>query len=374
MLYALFGPEGALGAGIELIRAISVRAACAALTAFLLCWWLGPRVIERLKRLHIGERTDKTDSATLAEMHRKKIGTPTMGGIFLVGSIFVSFSLWTRFDTRYSGIALAVITAYGIVGLLDDWIKLRDPARKGLSARWKFWAMAAVGFAVGIALYLVFAQQQQSRPGQLELRFLPFSRDLSFSLAWPLGIPFILVTTMVLCGSGNAVNLTDGMDGLASGCVALAALAFAGITYAVGHREHAEYLRLVFVPGAGEMTVLCAALVGAALGFLWFNAAPAMVFMGDVGSLPLGGILGYVAMVARVELVLAVVGGVFVVEALSVILQVAWFKRTGRRILRCAPLHHHFQFAGVPETRIVVRFWIVAGLLALTSLGLLRVA
>jgi phospho-N-acetylmuramoyl-pentapeptide-transferase len=370
MLYALFGPEG--GAGIELIRAISVRAACAALTAFLLCWWLGPRVIQRLAALRIGERTDKTDSATLAEMHKKKIGTPTMGGIFMVGSILVSFSLWARFDsTRYAGLALAVIVGYGIVGLLDDWIKLRDPGRKGLSVRWKFWAMAAVGLAVGVALYLVC--EHQNRPRQLLFHFLPFSRDWTVPLAWPLGIPFILVTAAVLCGAGNAVNLTDGMDGLASGCVALAGLAFAGITYAVGHREHAEYLRLVFVPGAGEMTVLCAALVGATLGFLWFNAAPAMVFMGDVGSLPLGGILGFVAMVARVELVLAVVGGVFVAEALSVMLQVAWFKRTGRRILRCAPLHHHFQFAGVPETRIVVRFWIVAGLLALTSLALLRV-
>lgn len=366
MLHALLGPLG-----LDPIRYISVRSVGAVLTAFLLCLLLGPRVIGFLASSRLGERTDKTGSDRLAELHKGKRGTPTMGGLLLCGSLLVSFVLWTRLDNPYSRLAIALLLGFAAVGFADDWVKLKDPDRHGLSAQWKFWPLMVLAAAVGVALFWISLRDR--RPDLVRLYFpLAFLKDSSIPLDWPIGLPFVAITILVLTGTSHAVNLTDGMDGLASGCVALAGLAFAGITYLAGHARLAEYLHIVSVPGSGEMTVLCASLVGATLGFLWFNAAPAQVFMGDVGSLPLGGCLGYAALVSRMELVLLVVGGVFVAEALSVILQVAYFKRTGRRLLRCAPLHHHFQFAGVPETRIVARFWIVAGLLALTSLAILR--
>jgi phospho-N-acetylmuramoyl-pentapeptide-transferase len=366
MLHALLG-----SLGLDSIRYISIRSAGAVLTAFLLCLIFGRRVIDALSRSRLGERTDKTGSGRLAELHEGKRGTPTMGGLLLCGSLLVSFVLWTRLDNHHALLAIAVLIGFAAVGFADDWVKLKDPDRHGLSARWKFWPLMVLAAAVGVGLFWISLRNDS--PEQVRLYFpVAFLKDVSLPLDWPIGLPFVVVAILVLTGTSNAVNLTDGMDGLASGCVALAGLAFAGITYLAGHARLAEYLDILYVPGSGEMTVLCASLVGATLGFLWFNAAPAQVFMGDVGSLPIGGCLGYAALVSRMELVLLVVGGVFVAEALSVMVQVAYFKRTGRRVLRCAPLHHHFQFAGMPETRIVARFWIAAGLLALTSLAILR--
>ena len=228
-----------------------------------------------------------------------------------------------------------------------------------------------VGAVVAAMLLLHTADLEGARGGPH--LYVPFFKDIAINLAWAGGLPFVLVAIVVLTGSANAVNLTDGLDGLAIGCVGIASLAYAGITYFVGHEALSSYLLVQHVPGCGEMTVLLAALLGASLAFLWYNAAPAQVFMGDVGSLALGGALGYVALVSRTELVLFVVGGVFVAEAVSVMVQVVSFRTTGRRVFRCAPLHHHFQFGGVPETRLVTRIWIVSVLLAMSSLALFKV-
>lgn len=357
--------------GAGLFAYTSFRATAAALTAFLLALWSGPRFIAWVSRHDVREDTAKTDSATLAVLHAGKRHTPTMGGLFLVGSLLLACLLWLRFDgfNRFSALAVLLIAWYGAVGFADDWIKLRT-RRQGLTKRQKqLWMTAG---ALVVALLLVhFAGLESSRGGPH--LHLPFVKDVSLDLAWLGGAPFVLLAILVLTGTANAVNLTDGLDGLATGCVAIAAIAYAGITYFVGHENLAQYLLVPHVPGSAEMAVMLGALLGAALAFLWFNAHPAQVFMGDVGSLALGGALGYAALVSRTELVLLVVGGVFVAEAVSVILQTISFKTTGRRVFRCAPLHHHFQFAGMPETRIVVRTWIVGVLLALSSLALFKV-
>lgn len=371
MLYEIFAALGDTpGAG--LFRYISFRAAGAALTAFLLSVWLGSHVIAWLRLRGIGEETHKTDSSRLRELHREKHGTPTMGGLFVVFAIVVCGALWMRFDgaNRFSALGLVAVGWFALVGAWDDWIKLRQPSRNGLGKGAKQ-GLLTVG-AVAVCWLLLHQAGLEADAGGPRLYF-PFLKDTSLDLAGALGLPFLLVGTLVLTGSANAVNLTDGLDGLAVGCVAMAAVAFAGITYFVGHANLADYLLVRHVAGAGELTVLLAAVVGACLGFLWYNAAPAQVFMGDVGSLPLGGALGYAALVSRTELVLVVVGGVFVAEAISVMLQVLSFKATGRRVFRCAPLHHHFQFAGMPETRLVVRIWVVSALLALSSLALFKV-
>ncbi len=356
----------------RLLGYISVRAAGAALTAFVLCLWLGPRAIAWLSRQGIGERVDGTGSAKLESLHAHKKGTPTMGGVFVIGAIVLSGLLWLRFDgpNRFSLPGLLLIAAFAAVGFWDDWVKLHNPKKRGISKREKQGALTIV--AALVAWWLLVPAGLEQGGGGPNL-YVPFLKDYALPLATFFGVPFVVLAVLVLTGSANAVNLTDGRDGLATGCIATAAIAYAVITYAVGRVDWSEYLLVPHIAGAGEMTVLMTALLGGALGFLWFNAAPALVFMGDVGSLGLGGALGYAALVSRTELVLLVVGGVFVVEALSVILQVASFKLRGKRIFRCAPLHHHFQFGGMPETRVVVRAWVVSALLAMCSLALFKV-
>ena len=356
----------------RLLGYISVRAAGAAVTAFLLAIVLGPRCIGWLAGLGVGERIDGTGSQRLEEMHAHKRGTPTMGGLFILAAILASCALWLRFDgaNRYSLPGIVLIGGFAAVGLWDDWVKLHNPKKRGISKREKQGALTIL--ALLVALWLAGPAGLQADLGGPHL-YVPFAKDWSLDLTGWVGVPFLFLAVLVLTGAANAVNLTDGLDGLATGCVATAAIAYAAITYAVGRVDWSQYLLVPHVAGAGEMTVLMAALLGGALGFLWFNAAPAMVFMGDVGSLWLGGALGYAALVSRTELVLLVVGGVFVAEALSVILQVASFKLRGKRIFRCAPLHHHFQFGGMPETRVVVRTWVVSALLALCSLALFKV-
>jgi phospho-N-acetylmuramoyl-pentapeptide-transferase len=356
----------------RLLGYISTRAAGAAVTAFLLAILLGPKVIAWLRSLGIGERIDGTGSAKLEDLHAHKRGTPTMGGLFIVAAILLASALWMRFDgpNRYSLPGLVLVGGFAAVGLWDDWVKLHNPKKRGIGKREKQGALTVL--ALLVALWLIGPAALQGDLGGPHL-YVPFVKDFAIDLSVWFGVPFLILAILVLTGAANAVNLTDGLDGLATGCVATAAIAYAVITYAVGRVDWSAYLLVPHVAGAGEMAVLMAALLGGALGFLWFNAAPALVFMGDVGSLGLGGALGYAALVSRTELVLLVVGGVFVVEALSVVLQVASFKLRGKRIFRCAPLHHHFQFGGMPETRVVVRTWVVSALLALCSLALFKV-
>ncbi len=360
----------------NLLGYISVRAGGAAVTAFLLSVVLGPAVIRWLQRQGLAERIDSTGSDKLEELHKDKAGTPTMGGLFVIGSILISGLLWLRFDgvNRYSLPGIVLIGAFSAIGFWDDWTKLRQGQRgenkRGISKRQKQGALTVVATLVG--LWLLGPAGLQADLGGPHL-YVPFVKDFALDLSGLWGVPFLVLGVLVLTGSANAVNLTDGLDGLAAGCIGTSAIAYAVITYAVGRVDWAEYLLVPHVGGAGEMAVLMAALLGGALGFLWFNAAPAMVFMGDVGSLGLGGALAYAALISRTELVLIVVGGVFVAEALSVILQVGSFKLRGKRVFRCAPLHHHFQFGGMPETRVVARTWIVSALLALCSLVLFKV-
>lgn len=371
MLYELFHHLIGRQPGAGLFSYISFRAALAAGIAFCLGIGFGPRAIAWLTKMGAREDTGKTDSEQLKQLHKNRNQTPTMGGVFIVGAMFVACLLCLRFDgvNRFSLWGLVVVGWFAGVGLLDDWIKLRT-TRKGLTARTKQ-LLLTVG-AMVVAVGLLGPAGLQAQQGGPHL-YLPFVADAAIPLHVWWGVPFMGVAVLVLTGSANAVNLTDGMDGLAVGCVAIAAVAFAAITYFVGHSELASYLRVAHIPGAGELTVMLGALLGASLAFLWFNASPALVFMGDVGSLALGGTLGYAALVSRTEFVLVVVGGVFVVEALSVVIQVWSFKTRGRRVFRCAPLHHHYQFAGMPESRLVVRAWIVASLLAMSSLALFKV-
>ncbi len=351
---------------------ISTRTAGAAITAFLIAVLCGPRVIRWLQRQGIGERIDGTGSQTLEKLHAHKKGTPTMGGLFVVSGIVLACALWMRFDgpNHFSLPGIVLIAGFAGVGFWDDWVKLHDTKKRGISKRQKQGALTLI--AVAVAAWLLGPAALESQIGGPHL-YVPFFKDVSFDLTGWFGLPFVAIAVLVLTGSANAVNLTDGLDGLATGCIATASLAYAGITYFVGHAELSQYLLVEHVPGAGEATVMMGALLGGALGFLWFNSAPALVFMGDVGSLGLGGALGYVAVVTRTELVLFVVGGVFVAEALSVMIQVASFKLRGKRVFLCAPLHHHFQFGGMPETRVVVRAWVVSALLAMTSLALFKV-
>lgn len=365
----LWGVEGPLVdvPGIWLFRYISFRTIAATIFAFVFALAFGGRAIRWLTRLKFGEDTDKTDSDRLRELHKEKRGTPTMGGIFLIGAMLVSSALWCRFDgpNRWTAIGLVLVAWYAVVGFVDDWIKLKVKGRNGLSKRAKQGWLTIGALAAGGAM-LANGFGGEAGPSL----YVPFVAGPVASLGVGL---FLLLSVFVLTGTSNAVNLTDGLDGLAIGCVITSTLAFAGICYFVGRSDFAEYLMVENVPGAGELTVMLGALLGASLGFLWFNAPPARVFMGDVGSLPLGGALGYAALVSRTELILLVVGGVFVVEAVSVIIQVLSFRFRGRRVFRCAPIHHHFQFGGTPETRIVVRMWLVSALLAMTSLVLFKV-
>lgn len=360
----------------RLLGYISVRAGGAAVTSFLLAVLFGPRVIRWLQRQGMGERVDGTGSEKLEELHKDKAGTPTMGGLFVIGSILASGLLWLRFDgvNQFSLPGLVLVAAFALIGFWDDWTKLKQgqsgQQKRGISKRQKQGALTVV--AVLVCLWLTGPAGLQADLGGPRL-YVPFAKDWSLDLSVMWGLPFLVFAVIVLTGSANAVNLTDGLDGLAAGCIATSAIAYAAITYAVGRVDWAEYLLVPHVGGAGEMAVLMAALLGGALGFLWFNAAPALVFMGDVGSLGLGGALAYAALISRTELVLLVVGGVFVAEALSVILQVGSFKLSGKRVFRCAPLHHHFQFGGMPETRVVARTWIVSALLAMCSLLLFKV-
>jgi phospho-N-acetylmuramoyl-pentapeptide-transferase len=357
MLYHLLYALHADISVFNVFRYITFRTIYASLTAFLICFLLGPWVIGKLSEKQIGQYIRRVGPAA----HQDKAGTPTMGGILIIAAILAGALLWVDLGNAYVWIVLFVTAAYFAIGFADDYLKQIKKRNRGLTAREKFLCQILIALAAGSLLYL--APEFDSR------LTMPFFKGFRPEL----GPGYIFFATLVIVGTSNAVNLTDGLDGLAIGPVIIAAATYMLFAYVAGHSRIAEYLQIPYVHGSGEVTILCGALAGAGLGFLWFNAYPAQIFMGDVGSLPLGGMLGTVAVITKQEVLMMIVGGIFVIEALSVILQVLYFKVTGgRRIFLMAPLHHHFELKGWSESKVIVRFWIISILLALVAISTLK--
>jgi len=340
------------------VQYLTMRAILGVLTALVLSLCLGPWMIRRLNSLQIGQsvRNDGPES------HLIKSGTPTMGGTLILASIFISVLLWSDLSNRYVWVTLLVTAIFGAVGWVDDYRKVVEANSRGLPARWKYLWQSVAG--IGAAVFLYYTSQS---PAETQL-IIPFFKNVAIDM----GLFYIVLTYFVIVGSSNAVNLTDGLDGLAIMPTVMVGGALGVIAYAVGNSNFAEYLHLPYIAGAGELVVFCAALAGAGLGFLWFNTYPAQVFMGDVGALALGAALGIIAVIVRHEIVFFIMGGIFVMETVSVILQVGSYKLTGRRIFRMAPLHHHFELKGWPEPRVIVRFWIITVMLVLFGLATLK--
>ncbi|WP_027966531.1 phospho-N-acetylmuramoyl-pentapeptide-transferase [Halomonas halocynthiae] len=338
---------------------LTLRMILATLTALVLSLWLGPVFIRRLVEGQIGQavRDDGPQS------HLSKAGTPTMGGAMILMAIAFSTLLWGDLRNHYVWIVLAVTLGFGAIGWVDDYRKVVEKNPRGLPARWKYLWQSVIGLGAAIVLYMTAAT-----PVETSL-VVPMLKGVML----PLGLFYIVLSYFVIVGSSNAVNLTDGLDGLAIMPTVLVAMGLAVFAYASGNVVFAEYLQIPMIPGAGELAVFCATIAGAGLGFLWFNTYPAQVFMGDVGSLALGAALGVVAVIVRQEIILFVMGGIFVMETVSVILQVASYKMTGRRIFRMAPLHHHYELKGWPEPRVIVRFWIITVVLVLLGLATLKI-
>ena len=357
MLYHLLYPLHASFSVFNVFRYITLRTIYAGLTAFLICILVGPWVIRKLSELQIGQYIREDGPKT----HLKKAGTPTMGGVLILFGAIGSTLLWARLSERYVWIVLFATAGSGLIGFMDDYLMQVKKRSLGLTAKGKLLLQILVGLVVGLLVY-----QSPDFPSHVTI---PFFKNFSPDLGWG----YILFAAFIIVGSSNAVNLTDGLDGLAIGPAIVAAATYMIFAYVAGHIKIAEYLQINYVPGAGEITVFCGALAGAGLGFLWFNAYPAQVFMGDVGSLSLGAALGTVALITKQEILLVLVGGLFVIEALSVILQVGYFKMTkGRRFFKMAPLHHHFELTGWPEPKVIVRFWIIAIVLALMAMSTLK--
>ena len=359
MLPWLLSPLRNLIPALNVFRYITFRVAAAVVTALILSWLLGPWFIRQLRRLSVGQNIRDVGP----QAHQVKAGTPTMGGLLILFATLVPTLLWGDLKNVYIWIVMIVTTAFGAIGFADDYLKVSHHRNLGLTARAKLWLQVAAGLALGIAL-LVLPAEAGFNP---TLTF-PFIKKLVLHLSY-LYIPFV---ALVLVGASNAVNLTDGLDGLAIGATSVAAATYAVFTYVAGNSKIAQYLQISYVPGVGEVAVFCGALVGAGIGFLWFNAHPAEVFMGDVGSLALGAAIGSVAVLAKQEILLVLVGGLFVLEALSVIIQVTSFKLRGKRVFRMSPLHHHFELSGWAEPKVIVRFWILSILFALMALSTLK--
>ena len=356
MLYHLLVPLADQFTLFNVFRYITFRTAAATLTALFLSLLLGPRLIQALGRLRVGQPI-----RDIGPDHQAKQGTPTMGGLLILCSLSVSVLLWADLSNRAIWIVLGVTLGYGALGFADDYLKVREGHSAGVRARTKLFWQWLLAFGVAFLIY-----SDPAFDGELAV---PFFKDFTPHLGWV----YVPLAAFVIVAASNGVNLTDGLDGLAIGPVMISAGTFLILSYAAGHAQIAEYLAIKSVPGAGQLAIFCGALVGGGLGFLWFNTYPAQLFMGDVGALALGGALGAIAVVIRQEILLAVVGGIFVVETLSVMIQVASFKLTGRRVFRMAPIHHHFEQLGWAEQKIVVRFWIISiilGLVALSSLKL----
>ena len=355
MLYNLLYPLSDQVSFFNLFQYITFRTVYALVTSLVLCWVVGPAFIRWLKQ-HQGDgqpiRNDGPQS------HLSKQGTPTMGGLLILMVLTVSTLLWADLSNGFIWLALLVTLGYGLIGGWDDYLKIirRDP--KGLAGRWKLVFQCAIGGVAAIGLFIM------TDP----IVDIPF-----FNVQWDMGWMYMLFVVLVLVGSSNAVNLTDGLDGLAVAPTFMVASALAVVVYLAGHANSAAYLMIPFVPGSGELAVFCGALIGGCLGFLWFNTYPAQVFMGDVGALALGGALGFVACAVHQQFLLAIAGGLFVLEAVSVMVQVASFKLTGKRVFRMAPIHHHYELKGWPEPQVIVRFWIISIILALVALSTLKI-
>lgn len=366
MLYNLYFLKQHFSA-LNLFQYENFRAVMAAVTAFLVSLVFGRWFIDSQKRRNATERVEKGDSETLNKKHSVKQGTPTMGGVIILLALLGSTLLWARLDQPLVWVLVAFTVALGVLGFADDYIKLTHAKRKGLSARTKFAAQLVFGAAAGV--FLTFYPLVEGSDASFTIYF-PFFKDWSLYVG---AIGFVGLVLLVTTSSSNAVNLTDGLDGLAIGCVVMVAVTFAVLGFPIGDADMSAYLKIPFVPGAKETSIFAAALAGAGLGFLWFNCHPAQIFMGDTGALPLGGVLGLLAVLQKQELLLLLVGGVFVAEAVSVILQVGSYKLRGKRIFLIAPLHHHYQFKGWQETKVTVRFWIVSAILSLFSLATLKI-
>lgn len=358
MLYHLLFPLHEQFAILNVFRYITFRAAYAALTALALSLLLGPWVIRKLTAYGIGQQIREEGP----ESHQTKAGTPTMGGVLILFCLTVPTLLWARLDNLYLWLVLLTTLAFGTVGFVDDWLKLVKQRNLGLTGRTKLLIQGLIALGLATALATLPLPAFETRVS------IPFFKNVLLNLGW-FYLPFVM---LIVVGASNAVNLTDGLDGLAVGTTLVATSFFTIVTYLAGNIRFAKYLQIVYVEGAGELTVFCGALLGAGMGFLWFNAYPATVFMGDTGSLALGAGLGTVAVISKHEALLVLVGGIFVIEAVSVMVQVLSFKLTGRRVLRMAPIHHHFEQLGWSEPKIIVRFWIVAIILVLLSLSTLK--
>jgi len=359
MLYHLLYPLHTEYSFLNVFRYVTFRTASATLTALAISFLMGPWLIARLRQFQIGQHIRQEGP----EAHRSKAGTPTMGGVLILSAIVVPTLLWANLTNAFVWVALGTTAGFGLIGFADDYLKIIRKQSLGLSARAKLLLQTGFAVVVGFSLF------DMSRRGDyITVLSFPFFKDLRPELGW-LFVPFAV---LVLVGASNAVNLTDGLDGLAVGTVLIAAAAFTVLTYVTGHAQFSSYLDLIHIPRIWELTIFGGAMVGASLGFLWFNCYPAQMFMGDVGSLALGSAIGTVALLIKQELLLVLVGGVFVLEALSVIVQVASFKLTGKRVFRMAPLHHHFELAGWSEPKIIIRFWILGIMFALASLTTLK--
>ena len=351
LLYPLAGDIGAF----NVFRYITFRTGAATLTALFIAFAFGPPLIRRLSRLRVGQPIRE-----IGPDHQAKAGTPTMGGLLILMSLLVSVLLWSNLDSRAVWILVGLTTGYGILGFVDDYAKVREGSSAGVSARAKLFWQTLLASIVALAIYT-----DPNFDAQLSV---PFFKNFTPHIGWL----YIPLATFIIVATSNAVNLTDGLDGLAIGPVMISAGTFLILAYAAGHAVIAEYLAIKFVPGSGHLAIFCGALIGGGLGFLWFNAPPAQLFMGDVGSLALGGALGTIALLIRQEILLAVVGGVFVMETVSVIIQVTSFRLTGKRVFLMTPIHHHFEKLGWAEQKIVVRFWIVSAILGLVALSSLK--
>ncbi len=359
MLYKLLYSLHEIYSPLNLFKYITFRTALAAVTSMLITFIMAPWVIKQLRKMSMTQYVREDGPRT----HLGKTGTPTMGGVLIISSVMISVLLWGDLGNKYVLTMLVAIFGFGMIGLADDYLKAVKKNSKGLGGWYKFSVQILLSLVIG---YFFYHNPQDAYTAKLSI---PFFKNWLVDLGW-FYIPFSVI---VIVGASNAVNLTDGIDGLAIGLVGIACLANGALVYISGHLIFSKYLNVLYLPGTGELMVFCGAMFGAALGFLWYNSYPAEVFMGDVGSLGLGGALGTLAVITKQEIVLAIVGGIFVVETVSVMIQVASYKLTGKRVFKMAPIHHHFEEKGWPEPKVIVRFWIIGIILALLSLSTLKV-